>query len=144
MVIKKSGELITLTFQSPDGNWLNEYLTLSNRLTPVEAYIGNETVGMRLTFPPVVNTEEGALMQNYPNPFQQVTNLPFFIPEAGEVVIEISQLNGRVVKVIKGSFAKGIHQVSISKKELQSGGVYLATMKYKKQILINKLVLLND
>ena len=141
---KKSGELITLTFQTPDGNWSNDYLSLTNRLTPIEAYLGDETVGMKLIFPAVNNTDEAALLQNYPNPFHQVTNLPFYLPEAGEVVIEISNLSGGLVKVIKADYAKGIHQVAIGKKDLQTAGVYLATMKYKSQVLINKLVMVND
>jgi hypothetical protein len=141
---KKSGELITLTFQTPDGNWSNDYLSLTNRLTPIEAYLGDETVGMKLIFPAVNNTDEAALLQNYPNPFHQVTNLPFYLPEAGEVVIEISNLSGGLVKVIKADYSKGIHQVAIGKKDLQTAGVYLATMKYKSQVLINKLVMVND
>lgn len=141
---KKSGELITLTFQTPDGNWSNDYLSLTNRLTPIEAYLGDETVGMKLTFPAVNNTDEAALLQNYPNPFHQVTNLPFYLPEAGEVLIEISTLSGGLVKVIKAEYTKGIHQVAIGKKDLQTAGVYLATMKYKSQVLINKLVMVND
>jgi hypothetical protein len=141
---KKSGELITLTFQTPDGNWSNDYLSLTNRLTPIEAYLGDETVGMKLIFPAVNNTDEAALLQNYPNPFHQVTNLPFYLPEAGEVVIEISNLSGGLVKAIKADYTKGIHQVSIGKKDLQIAGVYLATMKYKSQVLINKLVMVND
>jgi hypothetical protein len=73
-----------------------------------------------------------------------VTNLPFYLPEAGEVVIEISNLSGGLVKVIKADYSKGIHQVAIGKKDLQTAGVYLATMKYKSQVLINKLVMVND
>ena len=141
---KKSGELITLIFQTPDGNWSNDYLSLTHRLTPIEAYLGDETVGMKLTFPDISHTDEAALWQNYPNPFHQVTNLPFYLPEAGEVVIEISNLSGGLVKVEKAVYPKGIHHISISKKDLQTAGVYLATMKYRSQVLVNKLVMVND
>jgi hypothetical protein len=84
---KKEGELITLTFQTPDDKWSNDYLSLTNRLTPIEAYLEDETVGLKLTFPAVNNTDKAALLQNFPNPFHQVTNLPFYLPEAGEVVM---------------------------------------------------------
>jgi hypothetical protein len=60
------------------------------------------------------------------------------------VVIEISNLSGGLVKVIKADYTKGTHQVSIGKKDLQAAGVYLATMKYKSQVLINKLVMVNN
>jgi hypothetical protein len=73
-----------------------------------------------------------------------VTNLPFYLPEAGEVVIEISNLSGGLVKVEKAVYPKGIHHISISKKDLQTAGVYLATMKYRSQVLVNKLVMVND
>ena len=44
-----------------------------------------------------------SVQQNYPNPFNPITKLKYFIPEDGNVEINIYDLNGKIVK----SFQKG-------------------------------------
>ena len=45
--------------------------------------------------------EKSALLANYPNPFNPDTWIPFVLAEAGEVVIRIYDVNGRIVRELK-------------------------------------------
>jgi len=66
--------------------------------------------------------EEFALDQNYPNPFNAATNISFSLPEAGEVMIVVYDLLGRVVDVPLNEFKEaGKHAVTWNADEYTSG-----------------------
>ena len=45
--------------------------------------------------------KQGELFQNYPNPFNPETWIPFKLASAGEVIIQIYNLNGRLVNILE-------------------------------------------
>ncbi len=64
-----------------------------------------------------------ALFQNQPNPFLDETVISFTLPTATSAKLTISDITGRVLKVIEGDFAAGYNQVTINRGELSSQGV---------------------
>jgi PKD repeat protein len=64
-----------------------------------------------------------------PNPFDERTNLSFYLPEAADVQIEVRDALGRMVKAIHGNYAQGNHQLRIESSELGGQGLYLVKMK---------------
>jgi hypothetical protein len=141
---KKSGELFTLIMDSPNNAWNKENFLLSNRLTTTEAYKGESVVAIKLNYPVITDIHSAALIQNFPNPFQQETFVPFYIPENGEVVIKITNVNAGVVKYVKAEYPKGFHHLKVEKKELKVAGVYMVSMKYNNQLFHNKIMFIND
>ncbi len=141
---KKSGKLFTLIFDSSNDYWNKENFLLSNRLTPTEAYKGESVVPIKLYYPVITDIHAAALLQNYPNPFQQETFVPFYIPENGEVIIEITNVNAGIVKYSKGEYTKGFHHLRVDKNELKVAGVYMVSMKYNNQLFHNKIMFIND
>lgn len=81
-------------------------------------------------------------MQNLPNPFKQATTLNFFLSEAGQATLTITDITGSVVKTIQGNYQKGMHRVEISKDELTSGGVYYYTLSSGSFVSTRKMVLI--
>lgn len=51
------------------------------------------------------------LKQNYPNPFSDVTNLAFELPETAEVSLTLYNMLGQPVKAFNGIYAAGRHDV---------------------------------
>jgi hypothetical protein len=141
---KKSGKLFTLIFDSSNDYWNKENFLLSNRLTPTEAYKGESVVPIKLYYPVITDIHAAALLQNYPNPFQQETFVPFYIPENGEVIIEITNVNAGIVKYSKGEYTKGFHHLRVDKNELKIAGVYMVSMKYNNKLFHNKIMFVND
>ncbi|HAH24794.1 MAG TPA: hypothetical protein DCL77_13745 [Prolixibacteraceae bacterium] len=47
-------------------------------------------------------TNSSVLMQNYPNPFNEGTYIEFKLPQPGEYRISILDVNGRILRILKG------------------------------------------
>ena len=81
----------------------------------------------------IVSTEDGAsevpkefaLYQNFPNPFNPTTTIPFDVAEPGEVAITVYDILGRrVLRVDRGELKPGRYQQLLNLSHLASG-VYL-------------------
>ncbi len=76
-------------------------------------------------------TEEAgfSLGQNYPNPFASVTTFSFTTPTEAQIVLSISDLTGRQIKVItSGNVSSGEHTVQFDASQLSSGS-YIITLE---------------
>ena len=79
------------------------------------------------------------LYQNFPNPFNPVTQIRYDIPRAGYVSIELSNILGeRIRSILKGWKEAGYHQIELDGNQL-AGGIYfvnLQTSEYQKTIKV--------
>jgi hypothetical protein len=83
-----------------------------------------------------------ALMQNYPNPWNPATTIPFTLPARSDVRIVLVNLLGQTVRVIaSGTYEAGEHRVRLDGGGLASG-VYLYRMEAGPYVSVRKLVLL--
>ena len=46
------------------------------------------------------------LLRNYPNPFNAVTTIQFYLPKASNIRISVVNTNGRLVEVLKQGYAQ--------------------------------------
>ena len=92
--------------------------------------------------------QELALLQNYPNPFNPVTAIPFTLPQAAVVRLEVVSLLGQTVAtLVNGPMAAGLHTVhwnGTDDRGVQlSSGVYFSRLTAERAVVgIRKLVLL--
>ncbi|HMX82176.1 MAG TPA: T9SS type A sorting domain-containing protein, partial [Saprospiraceae bacterium] len=61
---------------------------------------------------------------NNPNPFGDVTNISFYLPQDEYAQLVITNVEGKVVKMIEGDFNKGLNQIKLHKAEIGAGGIY--------------------
>ena len=78
--------------------------------------------------------EKFALEQNFPNPFNPGTEIPFALAEPAHVVLQIYDLNGRLVTtVINKNFQSGYHRVvwdgTDDNGNAVSSGIYIYQLK---------------
>lgn len=78
--------------------------------------------------------EKFALGQNFPNPFNPVTKIPFRLDQAGKVSIAVYDVNGKLVNTLVDSMVSmGQHSVSWNGSDfagkLLAGGIYFYRMK---------------
>jgi len=67
-------------------------------------------------------TQLPILQQNYPNPFRDLTHIPFYLTQAGSVQIDIYDTGGRLVQnVVKAQFDQGDHVVQWKTSGLPEG-----------------------
>ncbi len=82
------------------------------------------------------------LFPNYPNPFNPLTHIPFTLPKASHVKIEIFNLIGqRVAVLVNERKPAGSYTVEFDGSSLPSG-VYLCRMQAEKFIQTGKMLLL--
>ena len=80
---------------------------------------------------------------NYPNPFNPTTTIPFAIPSNGRAVVQIWDMNGRLVDtILDKTITAGSHEVNWNPPKSLASGIYLCRLKFKGQNLMRKIVLL--
>jgi hypothetical protein len=96
-------------------------LRLDSRFTAAEAYRRNgELLVPRLDIEKAV--EQGfVLKQNVPNPFFGETIIGFMLPVSGEVTLSLTDVQGRTVKVVKGTFDSGYQEFKVKGADLPAG-----------------------
>jgi hypothetical protein len=65
------------------------------------------------------------LFPNSPNPFIEMTMLPFRLPEATEVVLRVFDGLGKEISTIAGAFAKGDNHIVLRRSDLKEPGFYI-------------------
>ncbi len=88
-----------------------------------------------------------ALGQNFPNPFNPSTEIPFVTESAGRVVVRVFDVRGaHVATLFDGVLAEGRHSVAWSGRDDAgrpvASGLYLYTLASGKRTLSRKMVLL--
>jgi hypothetical protein len=82
-----------------------------------------------------------SLMQNYPNPFTTTTTFNYTIPNESVVRITLSDMTGKVVKLlVSGAVSEGDHSVTFDAMQLSSG-TYIYTLESGSTRLSKSLVL---
>lgn len=85
---------------------------------------------------------EFALLPNYPNPFNPVTNIPFLLPEESDVRISVFNMRGELVEqVFSGHLNAGSHMTRWDG-SAQSSGVYLVVMETATNTISRKITIL--
>lgn len=136
--------MVSLRFLALKDGQLKDWLDLSNRITPVEAYLKNGSeINLDLSFIDGKTKEKAGpiqLMQNRPNPFSQETIIPFFLPEAGPATISFFDLNGRLIHRVNGIYDGGYHELPISANQLQTEGLIYYRLESKDVSITQKMI----
>jgi hypothetical protein len=112
-IFREGETLFSLTFDVKDDAQLSDLLTVNSRFTKAEAYSsGNELWDVNLAFNGDV-ASGFTLYQNMPNPFKGNTTISFNLPETATATLSISDASGKVVRVVRGEFAKGYNEVVV-------------------------------
>jgi hypothetical protein len=124
------GKLFGLVFRASADGKLSDALSISSRFMNAEAYNNaGEAMNVALNFSNGMVAEAGfELKQNMPNPFKGETVIGFNLPEAGKATLTINDVTGRVLKMVRGDFAKGANQIGIHSKDLPASGVLYYTL----------------
>ncbi len=115
-----------IRFRTMKNGALSQMLSAGSRITKAEAYNAQgENLNVAFRFNGANGTvlagEGFELMQNTPNPVASTTNIVFNLPEAGTATLTLSNAEGRVIKVVKGDYAKGLNNVTLQKSDLVPG-----------------------
>jgi len=115
-------------------------------------YYNYDSIPVYLEVTPLINIEDNlqqkspTLSDNYPNPFSNSTTFEIFINKPSEIIIEIFNINGQLVKSIsKVNVLSGLHTYKWDGRnsngvELENG-IYFYRLKAGKNVIRKKMVL---
>lgn len=130
-----------------DATTLSEMLTITSKFTPVEAYnsemeelnVEIEFVNSPTSIAPVAGLDF-KLYQNKPNPFQNETIIGFKLSENSSTTLTITDMAGRVIKIIEGDFVKGDNTITVSAEDMPAGILYYQ-LRTDNSIATKKMIL---
>jgi hypothetical protein len=121
--------LFSVTLRAMADAEIEEVLSINSRLTPAEAYsIDADDLAVELVVGTRTDSDEFALYQNRPNPFNAETVISFKLPTAAEGILEFKDIQGRTVLMKEGDFVRGYNEVRLKANELPASGVYFYTL----------------
>jgi len=126
MAVENGAGAFAIKFRATKAGELSQMISVGNRITRAVAYTaGGDQNNVAIRF----NSANGSvvagagfeLLQNTPNPVKDVTTITFNLPTAADATLTVTNAEGRVVKSISGTYAKGINNVVINRGELETG-----------------------
>ena len=136
--------LFTLVVRALQDGRLSDWLQVSSRITPAEAYDRHaELMAVALAFEPIeLDKDTFQLYQNVPNPFRGSTTIGFHLPAAGPATLSLRDLSGRVIREYRAEFEAGYHEVQLTDLPQQSG-VWYYTLETATHTATRKMILLD-
>lgn len=85
-------------------------------------------------------TQSALILQNYPNPSGEITNIKVNLPSDGEVDAAVFSLDGRFVGTIYSGFLdRGVHVLSWTPNSTEKG-IFICKLKFKNQEYCSKII----
>lgn len=140
--LEEGSLLFTIKVKAKKDIQAKQLLKVSSKVTPALSYNVDYTAsGVTLESR---HTEYVGfkLRQNTPNPFNGVSNISFTLPEAAAATITLTDVTGKVVKVITGDYQKGENQVSIQAADMNSSGVIFYRIDSGKYTDTKKMIII--
>jgi hypothetical protein len=133
-----------ITFKALQSGRLSDLVRINSSYTVAEAYnSNNELMNVAMSFDNKLVANGFDLYQNTPNPFASVTTIGFYLPEATSATLTISDVQGKVVKVIPGDFAKGYNSVTVKRSDLGASGVLYYRLDTGSDSATRKMILVD-
>ena len=134
--------LFTLKLTAQTSGLLSELVSVSSDVTPAEAYnTAGELMNVNIDFSTATAAGFG-LNQNTPNPFNGETVIGFNLPQAATATLTVMDVQGKVLRTIKGDYDKGYNQVSLRASELGATGVLYYQLESADNVATKKMIII--
>lgn len=137
-------ELFTLVFRARNDGRLSRAVNLgSEPWLHAEVYDGAlKASPLKLDWKGKANQSFNMqLGQNRPNPFFESTVIEYQLPESSPVTLKVMDLRGRTLLLRQESGTRGHNSITLSRKDLGTGGMYYYTVESVYGTLTRKMIL---
>lgn len=139
--------LYVLTLQARKAGKLSELLSIADRGIKAEAYntqLDIQSINIRWEESEIAQVENTfELLQNEPNPWKEMTNIAFSIPQAGQVKIVVKDISGKTLLSRSSHREAGKHNFTLTNDMLRYSGVLLYEIHFADQVKTNKMILMD-
>lgn len=141
--IKPESPLFTFKFKALSEGNLSSSLDINSDLTTAEIYNDKlETSDLKLRFDNQIISVFN-VFQNTPNPFSDLTQISFYLPSEGKVDMRIFDSTGKTILTKTGHYSKGINNITLTKSQIMTPGVYYYELKNDNNTILKKMVKIN-
>lgn len=144
LTIDSDEVLFTIVLRAETNNMLKNSIELTSDITRAEAYTSSlEVTNVEMN---VRNAENNSietgfeLYQNTPNPFDGLTTIPFNLPEAGNVTLNVYDITGKVVLNQTRNFVKGMNEIRIDNSDLKVKGIMYYQLEFNGVVATRKMI----
>ena len=135
--------LFSITFRANAAVNTAELLSINSRYTESEAYDGSDLYNVVLEFNGNEVSNGFELFQNTPNPFKAETLIGFNVPQAGEVILKIYDVSGRVLRLIEMDAVKGYNSVNVTRDGIDATGVLYYQLETATETVTKKMIIVD-
>ncbi len=136
--------IFKFSFKALKDGQLSDLLAINSSMIATEAYQADLRKDVQLDFGKTnLSSNEFALFQNQPNPFNQETVIGFQLPERTETTLTIYDISGRVLFTQKNTYEAGAHQVLLNSADLGATGVVYYQLSTPVDTDTKKMIILN-
>lgn len=123
---------------------LNDHavISLNSSITEAVSYDADYRPGKVSLHVRNVLDEKFELQQNTPNPFSDLTNITFTLPEEAIATITLADITGKVIKVIQGHYPKGSSTINVQRSDVSGPGVIIYKIDSGKYTDTKKMIIL--
>jgi hypothetical protein len=131
--------VLSLPFKALQRGEIADMIQIGDRITRSEAYIGERTLSVNLTF--TDKPAEPIVLNPYPNPFMDRVNIPYYLPVNASVSLKIFDFSGKLVRSIVQEGNTGLNTFEIENLPPGSEWKYeLSTSHWKKSGVLISVV----
>ncbi len=133
-----------LTFRAKAAGNIRNMLSIDSKFTKAESYLATSNIeGVYLKFTDEKSPSEFQLFQNTPNPFKDATIIAFNLPKATHAKITMTDISGRILKVIEEDYEVGYHEISLKRADLIGNGVVYYRLETNENQATKMMILLD-
>jgi hypothetical protein len=142
----RDGEVLyTISFRALTDVMLSQVIRVNSRMVRAEAYDRDEDLlDVRFRFDGgLLVGGEFALYQNEPNPFSDITMIGFNLPETTTATLKVYDTSGKILKVIRGEFARGYNEIQLSSADIRGQGMLFYELETSTHRDIKRMILVD-
>ncbi len=140
--VNTSEALFAINFTAKSNEKIEHVVTINSSLTKAEAYNAEGEIQdvILQSSGPSTDNNSFELFQNQPNPFNNSTEIGFYLPESGEARFEVMSADGKVIYSKEGNYEKGMNSIMLESANLQNKGVLLYRLEYNGYSATKKMI----
>lgn len=132
--------LFKINFKSITSGSVKDVIAITSDLTKAEIYNDELKVSnLELRFSDD-SFDAIKLYQNNPNPFSNITEVLFDLPEDSNVSFKIYDSKGSILKTTHRHYSKGQNSILITGSDLKNQGIYFYELKTDKSTFVKRMV----
>ncbi len=138
--VKKGDQLFNIVLTSNGASTVARHLSKGVGIINAEYYNKElETRSLGLQF--IKNTNDAfEVYGNTPNPWNNETTISFNIPQAGDVMLNVRDITGRLVHTSKNHFVKGQNTITLQKDQLGVSGILIYDLIFDNDLKTMKML----